>query len=170
MVDAGTTVQPIKVLDSLMINRGLTAYNQTAVRYIESTGYKFETPLATTLTAAGITGADQTELIASITALVKANYNGIDAVADFGTKTTTDVIDRTIPSMFYQETTGTQDFKARKFTIVLTNTADTETKTLEIITVKAEMITLSYSLKVYDNHAHGLLHGHDHGLGGGGTI
>jgi len=52
VVDAGITVKPVKVLDSLMINRGLTAYSQTAARYIESTGYKFETPLATTLTAA----------------------------------------------------------------------------------------------------------------------
>ncbi|EKD31339.1 MAG: hypothetical protein ACD_77C00345G0005 [uncultured bacterium] len=170
MVDAGTTVQPVKVLDSLMINRGLTAYNQTAVRYIESTGYKFETPLATTLTAAGITGADQTELIASITALVKANYNGVAAVTTFGTKTTTDVVVRTIPSMFYQETTATQDFKARKFTIKLTNTAGTVNKTLEIVTIKADMITLSYNLIVYDGHAHSHLHGHDHGLGGGGTI
>lgn len=170
VVDAGTTVEPIKVLDSLMINRGLTPYNQTAVRYIKSTGYKFETPLATTLTAAGITGADQTELIASITALVTANYNGIAPVTAFGTETTTDVIIRTIPSMFYQETTATQDFKARKFTIKLTNTADTVNKTIEIITIKADMITLSYNLYVYDTHAHSLLHGHDHGLGGGGTI
>jgi len=170
VVDAGTTVKSVKVLDSLMINRGLTAYNQTAVRYIESTGYKFETPLATTLTAAGITGADQTELIASITALVTANYNGIAPVTTFGTKTTTLAVTRTIPSMYYQETTGTQDFKAKKFTIKLANTDDTVTKTLEIITVKAEMITLSYGLKVYDDHAHSHLHGHDHGLGGGGTI
>ena len=170
IVNAGTTVKPIKVLDSLMINRGLTAYNQTSVRYIESTGYKFETPLATTLTAAGITGADQTELIASITALVTANNNGVAPVTTYGTKTTTTAVTRTIPSMFYQVTTGTQNFVARKFTIKLTNPAGTVTKTLEIITIKADMISLSYSLKVYDTHAHGHLHGFDHGLGGGGTI
>jgi len=170
VVDAGTTVKSVKVLDSLMINRGLTVYNQTAARYIESTGYKFETPLATTLTAAGITGADQTELIASITALVTANYNGIAPVASFGTKTTTLAVTRSIPSMYYQQTTATQNFKAKKFTIKLTNTAGTVNKTLDIITVKADMVSLSYSLIVYDSHAHHHLHGHDHGLGGGGTI
>lgn len=170
VVAGTTTVKPIKVLDSLMINRGLTAYSQTAARYIESTGYKFETPLATTLTAAGITGADQTELIASITALVTANNNGVAPLAAFGTKTTTLTVARSIPSMFYQETTGTQNFTSRKFTIKLTNTAGTVNKTLDIITVKADMVNLTYQLKVYDTHAHGHLHGHDHGLGGGGTI
>jgi len=101
---------------------------------------------------------------------VTANYNGIAPVTAFGTKTTTLAVTRSIPSMYYQETTATQNFKAKKFTIKLTNTAGTVNKTLDIITVKADMVSLSYNLKVYDTHAHSHLHGHDHGLGGGGTI
>ncbi len=169
-VAGATTVKPVKVLDSLMINRGLTAYSQTAARYIESTGYKFETPLATTLTAAGITGADQTELIASITALVTANYNGIAPLTAFGTKTTSLAVTRSIPSMYYQQTTATQNFTSKKFTIKLKDKVGAVNKTLDIITVKADMVSLSYNLVVYDAHAHHHLHGHDHGLGGGGTI
>jgi hypothetical protein len=170
VVDAGTTTQPIKVLDSLMINRGLTAFHITAMRYVENTGYKFATPLATTLTAAGITGADQTELISTITALVTANYNGVAPVANFGTKTTTLTVDRNIQAMFYQQTSGIQNFKSKKFTIKLTNTAGTVNKTLDIITVESDMVNLTYVDKAYDDHAHYHLHAHDHGLGGGGTI
>jgi hypothetical protein len=170
VVDAGTTTKDVKVLDSLMINRGLTSYHQTAARYIESTGYKFSEPLATTLTTAGITGADQTELISAITAMVTANNNGVAPLTAFGTKTTTLTVDRNIQSMYYQVTKGTQNFKSKKYTIKVSNTAGTVNKTLDIVTVAADMVTLTYDVLVYDSHAHSHLHGHDHGLGGGGTI
>ena len=155
-----------------MINRGLTAYTQTSVRFNESTGYKFSAPLATTLTAAGITGADQTELIAVITAMVKANNNGNAPVATFGTNTRTLTLSpvRTIPSMYYQTAKGSQSFKSTKYTIKLSNFAGTTIKTVEITTIAADMTSLTYQLFPYDTHAHGLLHGHDHGLGGGGSI
>lgn len=170
VVDEPSTTEKIKVLDSLMINRGLTPYNVTGIRYVEKQGYKFTEPLATTLTNAGITGADQTELISSITALVTNHFNGIAPLAAFGTPTYTKAVTRTIQPMYYQVTTANQTFTKKKFTIKVTNTAGTVTKTLEIRTIMAGTVDLVFQDLIYDDHAHAHLHGHDHGLGGGGTI
>jgi len=170
VVEEASTIENIKVLDSLMINRGLTPYNVTGIRYIEKQGYKFTEPLATTLTNQGITGADQTELIASITELVRNHFNGIAPLAAFGTPTYTKAVTRTIEPMYYQVATAKQTFTRKKFTIKVTNTAGTVTKTIEVRTVMAGQVDLMFEDLIYDDHAHAHLHGHDHGLGGGGTI
>lgn len=170
VVDEASVIEPIKVLDSLMINRGLTPYNLTGIRYIEKQGYKFTEPLSTTLTNAGITGADQTALITSITQLVTNHYNGIAPLADFGTSTYTKSVTKAIQPMYYQIATANQTFTVKKFTIKVSNTTDTELKTIEVRTKMAGTVDLVLQDLIYDEHAHALLHGHDHGLGGGGTI
>lgn len=170
---AGTSAQKaIKVYDSLKINRGLASANWSNWKYQKNDGYTFSQPLETTLTNLGFTGSNQTELIASIIDIVTYNNNGIAPLNAFAKSDATKVELRTIPSMTYLLVTGKQNFSTQTYTlkVKLNNLPGTAEKTIIFSTLHAGSVELTFDPKPYDEHAHIKYHGHDGGLGGGGSL
>ena len=170
-ITAGTTTtETIKVYDSLKINRTLTSVSWSNWKHVKKGGYVFSQPLDQTLNAIGITGADQGQLITSITNNIKLLNNGVAALAAFTTADDTFVSAKTIPSMTYMIVTGKQSFNRKVYTFKVKTLDGATEKTITVTTIHAGAVELFFDPKIYDEHAHGHYHGHDHGLGGGGTV
>ena len=170
-VTAGTTTtETIKVYDSLKINRGLTAASWSNWKHVKKGGYVFSEPLDVTLNNLGITGADQGQLITSITDIVKYFNNGVTPLTAFTSADDTFVSAKSIPSLTYLIVTGKQSFTRKVYTLKVKTLNGATEKTITVTTIHAGAVELFFDPKVYDEHAHGHYHGHDHGLGGGGTV
>lgn len=162
--------QPITVIDSLKINRGLTGVSWSNWKHIKKSGYVFSQPLDATLNAAGITGADQEQLINSIKNIVKYHNGGIEAQNAFTSGEDAFVSEKQIPSLTYMIVTGKQTFNTKTYTLKVKTLDGLTEKTIVVTTIHAGAVELFFEHLIYDEHAHGHYHGHDHGLGGGGTV
>ena len=170
-VVAGTTsTETIKVYDSLKINRGLTDVSWSNWKFVKKGGYVFSQPLDQTLNALGITGADQGQLITSITNNITYFNNGNAPLNAFTSSDDTQVVEKELPSLTYMIVTGTQSFTRNIYTFKVKTLDGLTEKTITVTTIHAGVVELFHDLKIYDEHAHGHYHGHDHGLGGGGTV
>ncbi len=156
------TEQTIEVIDSVIRNFSLLNLPVTKIRYKRNTGYKLEKPILTSLSDAGITGADANTLAPLLLAVVKNHFNGADPVTAFTVSNVEISVDRTIIPKYKLLTTGKQKIVNKQFTITLVKNSDSSTKTVVIKVNSADIVTLEMQDKIFT--------AHDHGMGGGGSL
>ncbi len=157
-----TVEQSIVVTDDIIRNSTLTNMLVTKIRYKRLSGYVLQTPILTSLSNAGITGADATALVPILTELVKNQFSGVSPLTAFAVNDAEHAVSRTIIPNYKLITTGSQKIITKQFSIQLTKTSDSTIKTVIIKADYADMVTLTFQDLIFD--------AHDHGMGGGGSL
>ncbi len=156
----GAMEEDINVVDTPIENTTLSPINVTTIKVDRKKGYIFETPVATVLSNAGITGADATALEAMIKNVVKPYFGNTSALASFETIQENITVSRIIQPNYKLVTTGRQAIDRNNFEIEIETSSGTKTLNFEVHSAGAT--ALFFQDIIIDDHSHG--------SGGGGTL
>lgn len=147
----GSLEEAIKAVDPIE-NTTSSVKNVSVINIELKKGYIFETPLATLISNAGITGTDATDLKKIIEDAIKPYYGNSNALTSFETVNQDFSVTRTIAPNYKLLTTGRQAIDRDKFSISVTGSS---TAVIDVVVHSAGTVTLVFQDVSLETHGHG---------------
>ncbi len=149
----GSTEENVNVIDNLIENKTLTPKTITSISIKRKSGYKYETPLETLITQAGVSGSDVSALAAMIEEVIKPYVGNASPVAELVLTDEAVSVSRVIQPNYKLVTSGRQAIDRNSFTVSITGPGGEVSITA--VVQSAGAVSLFFQDSLIDDHGHG---------------